>query len=114
MGITRSTGSLLLPPFFPLLLASRYLRARFFQLGPRARAEAFFKGKTRLGFLNRHQVWDVGGRVGGSGWFSLRLSGFQSIPEHGEHRPIGIAHPDDIGLSVRIGAGASGSALSCG
>jgi hypothetical protein len=111
MGITRSTGSSLPLPFLPLLLVLCYLRVCLFQPGPCARAEALFKGKSRFGFLNWHQVWDIGGRVGGSRWFSLRLGGFQSIHEHGECRPIGVAHPDDIGLSVRIGAGAPSSAL---
>jgi hypothetical protein len=45
--------------------------------------------------------------------FSLCLSGFQSIHKHRERCSVGVAHPDDIGMSIRIGAGPSGSALSC-
>jgi hypothetical protein len=46
--------------------------------------------------------------------FSLCLSGFQSIHVHGERRPVSIAHPNNVRLSVRIGAGPPGSVLSCG
>jgi hypothetical protein len=45
---------------------------------------------------------------------SLCLSGFQSIHKHGECHSVGVAHPDDVRLSVRIGARPSGSVLSCG
>jgi hypothetical protein len=113
MGITRSMDSLLPPLFLPSLLVSRYLRACLFQPGPRARPKALFEGKNRFRFFNRHQIRDIGGCVGRSRLFSLRLSGFQSIHKHGEHCPVGVAHPNNIRFPVRIGAGLSGSALSC-
>jgi hypothetical protein len=113
MGITRSTGASLPAPFLPSLLASHYLRVCLFQPSPWARAKVFFERENCFGFLNQYQNWDIGGCVGGSWLSPLGLGGFQSVHKHRECCPVGVAHPDDIRLFVRIGMGPSGSVLSC-
>jgi hypothetical protein len=45
--------------------------------------------------------------------FPLCLGGLQSIHKHGVCHPVGVSHPNDIRLSIRIGTGPSSSVLPC-